>query len=171
MYITFTSRAMAASGERSFPMSCSTHAGAYPSHCGRMRWRPLELVAMILGFIFFFPVGLAILFWKIYQAKTAYAGDFSQFAQEKWGGFERRCGYPQMARHFARSWPASSGNSAFDDWRKAELERLEEERRKIFEAEKAFNDYLEGLRRSKDREEFERFMASRANPETPPPQG
>jgi hypothetical protein len=144
-------------------MSCYSHARAGSSHCGRMRWKPIELVAMILGFIFFFPIGLAILAWKIYQAKTAYAGDFGQFAQDKWGGFEKRCGFSAMARGFEGGWPASSGNSAFDDWRKTELARLEEERRKIFEAEKAFNDYLEGLRRAKDREEFERFMASRAN--------
>lgn len=127
-----------------------------------MRWKPIELMAMILGFIFFFPAGLAILGWKIYQSKTAYAGDFGQFAQEQWGGFEKRSGLADMARQFSGEWP-SSGNSAFDDWRKAELKRLEEERRKIFEAEKAFDDYLEGLRRAKDREEFEIFMASRAS--------
>jgi hypothetical protein len=136
-----------------------------------MRWKPIEILAMILGFIFFFPAGLAILGWKIYQAKTAYAGDFGQFAQEKWGGFEKRsglggglgAGLGDWARHFSAEGPAASGNSAFDEWRKAELTRLEEERRKIFEAEKAFNDYLEGLRRAKDREEFESFMASRAS--------
>jgi biopolymer transport protein ExbB/TolQ len=151
-------------------MSCSQNA--YASHhshggrCGgRMRWKPIELVAMILGFIFFFPVGLAILAWKIYQTKTAYAGDFSQFAQEKWGGFEQRSGMSQMKNAFGGGWMGTSGNSAFDDWRKTELERLDEERRKIFEAERAFNEYQEGLRKAKDREEFERFMNSRnANP-------
>ena len=143
-------------------MSYAHHARVGSSRCGRMRWKPIEVVAMILGFIFFFPVGLAILAWKIFQAKTEYAGDFGQFAQEKWGGFEKRSGLGGMARQFAGEWPGSTGNSAFDDWRKAELTRLEEERRKIFEAEKAFYDYQEGLRRSKDREEFERFMASRA---------
>ncbi len=158
-------------------MSCYAHARRHPSHCGRMRWRPLEILAMILGFILFWPVGLAILGWKVYQAKTEYAGDFGQFAQEKWGGFEKRWGgFPDMASRFEGAWPPSSGNSAFDDWRKAELERLEEERRKIFEAEKAFNDYLDGLRRAKDREEFERFMSSRsnsgpANPGPSAPQG
>jgi hypothetical protein len=126
-----------------------------------MKWKPMELAAMILGFALFWPIGLAILGWKIYQAKTDYAGDFGQFAHEKWGGFEKRCGLGGMSRNFAGGWQ-SSGNWAFDEWRKAELDRLEEERRKIFEAEKAFNDYLEGLRRAKDREEFERFMASRA---------
>jgi hypothetical protein len=126
-----------------------------------MRWKPIELVAIILGFVLFWPVGLAMLGWKIYQAKSYYAGDFGQFAQEKWGAFEKRSGLGDMARHFAGDGMASSGNTAFDEWRKAELARLEEERRRIFEAEKAFTDYVEGLRRAKDRAEFERFMASR----------
>ncbi|HUO54601.1 MAG TPA: DUF2852 domain-containing protein [Rhodoblastus sp.] len=150
-------------------MSCSRHAGARHGQCGHMRWKPIEAIAMILGFAVFWPVGLAILGWKIYQAKTNYAGDFGQFAQEKWGGFEMRSGLGAMGRDFAGRWRESSGNAAFDEWRKAELERLEEERRKIYEAEKAFYDYLEGLRQARDREEFERFMASRAaqKPENP----
>lgn len=152
-------------------MTCHTHA--HRQGRGRMNWKPAELVAMILGFIFYFPIGLGILAWKIYQAKTAYSGDFGQFAQEKWGAFEQRSGLNDMARRFGE-WPQSTGNSAFDDWRKAELERLAEERRKIFEAEKAFEDYLDGLRRAKDREDFERFMTNRARPtqsETPPQPG
>ncbi|MCW2315168.1 hypothetical protein M2322_000702 [Rhodoblastus acidophilus] len=144
-------------------MSCHTHA-EHRGPCGRMRWKPIEVVAMILGFVWFFPIGLAILFWKIWQAKSQYSGDFGAFAQEKWGEFEQRAGLRGMARGFSE-WPRSSGNAAFDDWRKAELERLAEERRKIFEAEKAFDDYLDGLRRAKDREDFERFMASRGKPD------
>jgi hypothetical protein len=147
-------------------MACSTNAQNPERRCGRMRWTPIELVAMILGFIFFFPIGLAILFWKIMQTKHAHARDFGAMAQEKWGDFEQRSGLAAMARR-CREWPASSGNSAFDDWRRAEMERLAEERRKIFEAEKAFEDYLDGLRRSRDREEFERFMAARAKPADP----
>jgi hypothetical protein len=131
-----------------------------------MNWKPIEVVAMILGFIWFPPIALAFLFWKIYQAKTSTSGDFAEFAQAKWGEFEQRSGLRGMARRFG-DWPASSGNTAFDDWRKAELERLAEERRKIFEAEKAFEDYLDGLRQAKDREDFEKFMASRAKPDQP----
>jgi hypothetical protein len=130
--------------------------------CGRMNWKPMEVVAMVIGFIWWAPIGLAILFWKVWQAKSQYSGDFGAFAQEKWGEFEQRAGLGGMARTFG-DWPRSSGNAAFDEWRKAELERLAEERRKIFEAEKAFEDYLEGLRRARDREEFEKFMASRGN--------
>jgi hypothetical protein len=151
-------------------MSCSHYPGARYGHRGCLRWKPIEIAAIVLGFVFFWPVGLALLGWKIYQGKSRYEGDFGDFAREKWGEFERRSGigggFGGTSRDFAGAW-RTSGNSAFDDWRKAELERLEEERRKIHEAEKAFYDYLEGLRRSKDREEFERFMASRAAQQAP----
>jgi hypothetical protein len=53
-------------------MSCHTHA----HRGGRMNWKPMEVVAMIIGFIWWFPIGLAILFWKFWQAKTQYSGDF-----------------------------------------------------------------------------------------------
>ncbi|HWV79925.1 MAG TPA: DUF2852 domain-containing protein [Hyphomicrobiaceae bacterium] len=45
-------------------------------------------------------------------------------------------------------------NSAFEEYRTAELARLEEE-------ERAFHDYLERLRTARDREEFEAFMQDR----------
>ena len=146
-------------------MSCSHRAyashnsHAHSEHCGRMRWKPIELLAMILGFILFWPAGLAILGWKIFQAKTAYAGDFGQFAQEKWGGFEKRSGLGAMARNFSAEWPASSGNSAFDDYRAETLKKLEDEQRE-------FTSFLDRLRRAKDKAEFDQFMTERG---TQPP--
>ena len=143
------------------------HAG-----CG-MGWKPIEFIAMILGFIVFWPIGLAILLAKLWQKKQGYAGDIPSFVEakfrekwhEKWEG--------KMARHWAccgtsggrhwefRSGMRSSGNVAFDEWREAELARLEEERQKLLAAEREFADYMENLRRAKDREEFDRFMAAR----------
>jgi hypothetical protein len=55
----------------------------------------------------------------------------------------------------------STGNAAFDEWRTAELARLDEERRKLDEAQREFAEYVDAIRRAKDREEFERFMAER----------
>ena len=54
-----------------------------------------------------------------------------------------------------------SGNAAFDDYRAAVLKRLEEERRKLDEEQMAFRAFVERLRRAKDQEEFDRFMADR----------
>ncbi len=56
-----------------------------------------------------------------------------------------------------------SGNSAFDDYRAAELKRLDEERRKLEEERREFDRYADNLRRARDKEEFDRFMAERAN--------
>jgi len=49
---------------------------------------------------------------------------------------------------------STSGNSAFDAYREETLKRLEEE-------QKAFGDFMERLKRARDQEEFERFMAER----------
>ena len=56
---------------------------------------------------------------------------------------------------------ARTGNVAFDDWRDKELERLAEERRKLDEMLDEFDEYARELRRAKDQEEFDRFMANR----------
>jgi hypothetical protein len=56
---------------------------------------------------------------------------------------------------------ASSGNAAFDDWRDAELARLDEERKKLDEMRREFDQHMRDLRMARDREEFDRFMASR----------
>lgn len=48
----------------------------------------------------------------------------------------------------------SSGNRAFDDYRRDTLRRLEDEQRE-------FKEFLERLRFAKDRAEFDQFMAER----------
>lgn len=143
-------------------------------------WRPIELIAMILGFIVFWPIGLAILLAKLWQNKHAYGGDLPSFVEakfrEKWQGHWQEKWEEKMGRHWAcrsrsdfggRHWefrsPRSSGNVAFDEWRAAELARLEEERQKLLAAEREFADFMDNLRRAKDREEFDRFMAARRN--------
>jgi hypothetical protein len=63
---------------------------------------------------------------------------------------------------------------AFDDWRKAELDRIEEERRKLDEMRAEFDGYMRELRRARDQEEFDRFMRereSRRNTPTDPQNG
>ena len=59
----------------------------------------------------------------------------------------------------------SSGNRAFDEYRDATLNALDEERSK-------FGEFLERLRKSKDKADFERFMADRRQrPSIEGPQG
>lgn len=128
--------------------------------CRAGRWRPLELLAMILGFMVFWPIGLAVIFFKLWQNRSGYQGDMFTFAHER----------AEEARRACRGWShnfngprgfRSTGNSAFDEWRAGELARLEEERRKLEAAEREFSEHIENLRRARDREEFDRFMRAR----------
>jgi hypothetical protein len=59
----------------------------------------------------------------------------------------------------------SSGNRAFDEYRDATLNALDEERSK-------FGEFLERLRKSKDKADFDRFVADRRQrPSIEGPQG
>jgi hypothetical protein len=144
----------------------------------RARWRPLEIAAVVLGFIVFWPLGLAMLLWKLWRSRNGQPADFVQAARtleekvmhswpeklRRWGCSQRR----EAATWGNASWGftpgmRSTGNAAFDDWRDGELARLEEERRKLETAEREFAEHIESLRRAKDREEFEAFMRARGN--------
>ncbi len=126
----------------------------------RPAWTPATIALMVLGFIFFWPLGLAMLAYIIWGDRLpGMKRDINQ-ATDDFVGKCRRKG--QDFSRFTGSMQ-STGNSAFDDWRDAELKRLDEERRKLDEARSEFEEHIRELRRARDREEFERFMAERRN--------
>jgi hypothetical protein len=135
-------------------------------------WKPVEILAMVLGFIVFWPIGLGVLGWKFWQKKSGYPGDILSFGREKWEKWANRAhgcgGWGFAVNNWASSGPGmgSTGNRAFDEWRAAELARLEEERQKLVAAEREFAEFMEGLRHARDREEFERFMDAHRNRQT-----
>jgi hypothetical protein len=129
------------------------------------RWTAFEIVAMVLGFVVFWPVGLAVLGYKYWQKQSG-GPDLQTFVTDKWQGAQTMMnsnswGCGSAMRRASRFYQPSTGNMAFDEWRAAELARLDEERRKLDEAQREFSEYVEELRRAKDRDEFERFMAER----------
>ena len=134
-------------------------------------WKPVEILAMVLGFIVFWPIGLAVLGWKFWQKKAGYPGDIVSFGRQKWEKWGNRAhggGWGFAVNNWTSSGPGmgSTGNRAFDEWRAAELARLEEERQKLVAAEREFAEFLENLRHARDREEFERFMDQHRNRQT-----
>ena len=50
-------------------------------------WKPVEILAMVLGFIVYWPIGFAVLGWKFWQKKSGYPGDIISFGREKWGNW------------------------------------------------------------------------------------
>jgi len=105
-------------------------------HQGKAAW----IAAMVVGFILFWPLGLALLAYMIWGKKM----------------FARNCS-ARSHRHDA-AWgrsPYATGNTAFDSYKSEALRRLEEE-------QAAFEAFLQRLRSSKDKSEFDTFMDERA---------
>ncbi|MBP0437478.1 DUF2852 domain-containing protein [Tianweitania sediminis] len=119
----------------------------------RPAWTPATIALMVVGFMVFWPLGLAMLAYILWGDRL---DGFKRSVNTE--GFFRNCGKNSRSKHYGFN---RTGNVAFDDWRSAELERIEEERRKLDEARDEFDAYVRELRRAKDQEEFDRFMNNR----------
>jgi hypothetical protein len=120
------------------------------------QWSPLTIAMMVLGFVIFWPLGLAVLGYIMWGEKF---GGSAEKAQAYWN---KGCSYMRNnTKHqgFGRNDFASSGNAAFDDYRSEQLRRLDEERARLDAEIDAFQEYMANLRKAKDREEFDRFMS------------
>ena len=130
----------------------------------RPDWTPATIALMVLGFIVFWPLGMAMLAYILFGDRLH---AFKREANDKMDGFYMSCRRGCWPGRDRGGWHRDTGNVAFDDWRKAELERIEEERRKLDAMREEFDNYLRELRRAKDQEEFDRFMRDRNNRQTP----
>ena len=117
--------------------------------------KPAWIVLMILGFIWWWPLGLAILAFMIGSGRM---GRWNHNGVSRWQDkMDRMLSKVDNMRSGIDWWgttPSSSGNRAFDEYRTDTLRRLEEEQRE-------FKEFLRRLRFAKDRAEFDQFMAER----------
>ena len=133
-----------------------TRAERWMDSKGRGAW----IAAMVLGFIFLPPLGLALVFYITFTnrwSRTMFGHSCQKShrfghrhdrhmaeGQGRWGG--------DMSRHAAFR---STGNAAFDAYKADTLSRLEDE-------QTAFETFLDRLRTAKDKTEFDSFMEDRA---------
>lgn len=124
----------------------------------RPAWTPATIALMVIGFMVFWPLGFAMLAYIIWGDRLdGFKRDVNRATDGIFAGCRR--GSDKAARWGHGS--ARTGNVAFDDWREKELERLNEERNKLDEMLTQFDEYARELRRAKDQDEFDRFMANR----------
>ena len=123
------------------------------------QWGPLTIALMVLGFVVWWPLGLAMLAYILWGEMF---GGSSEKA-EAWASKSKAwCRDQNFGHHNHRSnWRQSSGNAAFDDYRAEQLKRLDEERKRLDEEINAFHEHMRNLRMARDREEFDRFMRDR----------
>jgi hypothetical protein len=122
------------------------------------QWGPLTIALMVLGFVVWFPLGLAMLAYILWGEMFGGSAEKA----EAWAQKSKAWCRDQSFNHKHNGWARhSSGNAAFDDYRAEQLKRLEEERKRLDEEIHAFHEYMRNLRMAKDREEFDRFMRDR----------
>ena len=134
--------------------------------------KPAWIALIVLGFMAWWPLGLAALAYTIGSGRMGcgYHGGQDRW-QHKMERMQRKMDWmrSRMGGGTAPSggfWgqAPSSGNRAFDEYRNDTLKRLEDEQRE-------FREFLERLRFAKDKTEFDAFMNERRNrPEAPPAQ-
>ena len=115
-----------------------TRAEAWLDERGKGAW----IAAMVVGFVFVWPIGLALLAYMIWSRRM----------------FSGTCSHRKNHHHARSSFKAamkSSGNAAFDAYKSETLRRLEDE-------QDQFEAFLQRLREAKDKAEFDEFMADRA---------
>ena len=143
--------------------------------------RPAWIMAMVAGFVLFFPLGLAILAFMIWSGRmgcsnrSAWSGqgqgdyqdrwqrkmDRMQARMARWQEFGNRAFGNRTSgngafgsRPFGGSAFRPSGNRAFDEYRNETIQRLEDEANE-------FRNFLDRLRHARDKAEFDQFMAER----------
>ena len=92
--------------------------------------KPVWIGLMVIGFIWFWPIGLAILAYLVWSGRLG--------ARINWS--------PPWAKGF---W--TSGNAAFDEHRADVLTQLETEQRQ-------FGEFIDRIAKAKDRAEFDQFI-------------
>ncbi len=120
--------------------------------------KPAWIALTVLGFMAWWPLGLAILAYSIGSGRMFCSGrrGFGRWQEEGAEAFR------SFGGRFGRGFQ-SSGNRAFDEYREETLRRLEEE-------QKDFRSFLDRLRQAKDKAEFDQFMADRRNRPAPAPE-
>lgn len=142
---------------------------------GKAAW----ITVMVLGFVFFWPFGLAVLFYLLWSGRMGhrrYAGyncwqtNDDDAGADSESRHERKRRMKRKIKGQLREWHAahhhrrhsSSGNTAFDSYREETLRRLEEE-------QDEFEGFLDRLRQAKDKQEFDQFMKERNDRPEPLP--
>jgi len=101
------------------------------------------IALIIFGFYLFWPVGLTALMFVVFSGRM-----------RAWKTPTRGSWYSAPSQGCGWGRANGSGNAAFDEYRTETLRRLEDE-------QKEFREYLERLRKAKDKAEFDQFMADR----------
>lgn len=120
--------------------------------CMRGNWSGMNIAAMVIGFVLFWPVGLFLLYWNISGRDVK---DLPSAIQEKWsalfnGSFCRTRGEKD----------SKGENSVFDEFQQTQYDRITELKEEIKNRARKFRGFRSDAKRRADESEFKEFMSS-----------
>ncbi|MGB0843738.1 MAG: DUF2852 domain-containing protein [Alphaproteobacteria bacterium] len=144
---TSNSSTMQMSGDNGFDFN-SRQNGKNKS-CGKGKWTTFNIAAMVLGFVFCWPIGLFVLFWIMSGRDVK---QIPSALQEQWN---------RLFSGSNRSSGDKSDNSVFNDYQQTQYDRISEIKEEIKDRASRFSEYRSDAKRRADEKEFRTFMESR----------
>lgn len=120
--------------------------------CSKGNWSGINIAAMVIGFVLFWPVGLVILYWNI---KGRNLQDLPSAIQKKWnalfnGSFSGVSSYDE----------SEGENVVFDEYQQTQHDRVSELKEEIKKRASSFKIFKSDAKRQADDAEFKDFMSS-----------
>ena len=144
---------MSATNDSTVERSDRRSQGPCRSAIGRhARWSGINIAAMVVGFVVFWPLGMVVLFWILGGRDVR---ELPGATRRLWVRVFGENGLP-----FGERRDGGSGNRVFEAFQQTQRDRINEIRGEIRERSRRFAEFREASRRRADEEEFERFMAS-----------
>ena len=143
---------MSSSSESTFDQHEHRSRGQCCGHWGgRGNWSGLNIAAMVIGFVVFWPIGLFILYWII---KGRSVKELPEGVQRQWsrmtGGWSGKGGSGHGD---------ASDNVVFNEYQQTQYDRIREIRDEIQDRSHRFARFRASAKRRADEDEFNRFMS------------
>jgi len=114
---------------------------------GRGNWTALNIAVMVASFVFFWPVGLVVLYWILTGRNVK---DLPGAVMQKWNEL----------RGSSHGFTMHSGNMVFNEFQQTQYDRINEIKHEIKMRSERFKEFRADAQRRADKEEFDRFMAN-----------
>ena len=120
--------------------------------CSKGNWSAINIAAMVIGFVLFWPLGLLILYWNI---KGRNVKDLPRAVQQKWTAMVNGSWSP------SKSDGSTNGeNTVFDEFQQTQYDRIVEIKEEIKNRARSFRDFSSDSKRREDEAEFQEFMSA-----------
>ena len=139
---------MCSSNENSVGRASGSSWSGNGGNWGRSaRWSGINIAAMVVGFVFFWPVGLVVLYWIMTGRNVQ---ELPGAVRDQWSRMFNGSRAPQ----------GHADNVVFSDYQQTQYDRIREIKEEIKSRAQRFSEFRMGARRRADQEEFDRFMAN-----------